>query len=160
MRNVPVRLTAIDLGPPAQRLFGRVGEGADPRDVAEIGDDAQLVGAPRHRRRHRLLVGDVALQGQSLSPLVGRFLVYLLRHGDDGRVDVEAGDGRPFGGQAAGRGATDARGGPGDHGHPPVVAARHQGLHCGAPVGIGLSDSGGGAHGCSFSWLSCPITRG
>ena len=113
-----------DALPFVERLLVRVGELADAGDVAddvgrtEVGDDRV------DRRRHRRLVGHVARVGLGLAARVGDAgggLVACVRG------DVEAGDRRTFGGEAARRGPPDAGARAGDDGGlaAEAMVARH-----------------------------------
>ena len=78
------------------------------------------LGGPGHRGGDVVLVRDVAAHGNGPPAGFGRLGVDLGRHGRDGiGGDIEAGHGGAFGGEAARRGAPDARAGAGDE-RPPA----------------------------------------
>ena len=145
------------LSHPLERLLGRVGEPADARDVAQVCDVAQLLAGLRHGSADGILVGHVAAQRDGAPAGGGGLPVDLGGHRVDGVLrHVEARHRGTLGGQAARRGSPDARSGPGDDRHLPGVTAGRDRLGGRSPGGIGLPDSGGGAHARSFS-SACPL---
>ena len=98
-----------DLVPAAQRLLRRVGEPANARDVAQVGDGAQLCSGAVHGGRDPILVRHVADHRDRPAASFGRFGVDLGGHGGDGVCrDVQTGHRRTLRGQTTRRGSPDA----------------------------------------------------